>query len=77
VIKHIFTLAVIAFFAGTLVAGCEKTSEQQVDNAKRKVGEAWSFPCTRVGQQTPGGASGYSGIWPQSELEFFRKTLSG
>src|SRR5512135_1711163 len=39
-IKHIFALAVIGVIAGTLLTGCEKTSEQQVDNAKQKVGEA-------------------------------------
>jgi exonuclease VII large subunit len=37
---RIFTFVVIGFIAGTLVTGCGKTSDQQFDHAKEKVGEA-------------------------------------
>ena len=38
--QKIFTYAVMAFMAGTLLTACTRTSEQQVEGAKQSVGEA-------------------------------------
>ena len=39
-IKHIFTFAVIIIMAAAFLMGCGKSTDQKVDNAKEKLGEA-------------------------------------
>jgi hypothetical protein len=39
-IKHIFTFFVIIIMTGAFIAGCGESTDQKVDNAKEKLGEA-------------------------------------